>query len=81
MRGKYVWALLKFLGGRGRHHHALVQNVVAARGGESHVNILFRQENRHALPGHVLDYLHILEMNGDSYRLNQSQKRRKPPKT
>ena len=24
---------------------------------------------------------HILEMNGDSYRLNQSQKRRKPPKT
>jgi hypothetical protein len=26
-------------------------------------------------------HVHILEMNGDSYRLNQSQKRRKSPKT
>ena len=37
------------------------------------------------LTGAVLDrlthHVHILEMNGDSYRLNQSQKRRKPPKT
>ena len=29
----------------------------------------------------VTHHVHILEMNGDSYRLNQSQKRRKPPKT
>ena len=37
------------------------------------------------LTGALLDRLthrvHILEMNGDSYRRNQSQKRRKPPKT
>ena len=37
------------------------------------------------LTGALLDrlthHVHILQMNGDSYRLNQSQKRRKPPKT
>ena len=37
------------------------------------------------LTGALLDrlthHVHILEMNGESYRLNQSQKRRKSPKT
>ncbi len=37
------------------------------------------------LTGALLDRLthpvHILEMNGDGYRLNQSQKRRQAPKT
>ena len=35
------------------------------------------------LTGALLDRLthHVLEMNGDSYRLNQSQKRRKSSKT
>ena len=36
------------------------------------------------LTGALLDrlthHVHILEMNGESYRLNQSQKRRKSPK-
>ena len=37
------------------------------------------------LTGALLDrlthHVHILEMNGESYRLNQSRKRRKSPKT
>ena len=28
----------------------------------------------------IRHHVHILEMNGESYRLNQSQKRRKSPK-
>ena len=32
-----------------------------------------------ALPDRLTHHVHILEMNGDSYRLNQSQKRRKNP--
>ena len=34
-----------------------------------------------ALPDRLTHHVHILEMNGDSYRPDQSQKRRKPPKT
>ena len=37
------------------------------------------------LTGALLDrlthHVHILEMNGESYRLNQSKKQQKPPKT
>ena len=33
-----------------------------------------------ALLDRLTDHVHILEMNGESYRLNQSQKRRKSPK-
>ena len=32
-----------------------------------------------ALPDRLTHHVHILEMNGDSYRPNQSQKRRKNP--
>ena len=43
-----------------------------------------KRRSQERLTGALLDrlthHVHILEMNGESYRLNQSQKRRKSPK-
>ena len=53
---------------------------IARRAGISE-QTLYRWRLTGALLDRLTHHVHILEMNGDSYRLNQSQKRRNPPKT
>ena len=52
--------------------------------GDGHGIVIRPVAHQGRLTGALLDrlthHVHILEMNGESYRLNQSQKRRKSPK-
>ena len=60
---------------------AAIHLIVTAKNGISSVELGRRLGTPdRALLDRLTHHVHILEMNGESYRLNQSQKRRKSPK-